>query len=507
MKKNILLILSLITAINAFSQYGMLDDNFGSGGILIINTDSSSEINSIAVQKDGKIILAGYAFNGSNYDFAVYRLFPDGSFDNSFGTNGKVLTDFSNDDKANSVQIQPDNKILVGGLAAYYTSGTTFALARYNSNGTLDNSFGLNGKILSGTGYGFDREVTLLLQTDGKIIIAGNNYDLTGNYSDMVRYTADGAVDHTFSFGKDTLRGYFDCAELQSNGNIMVGGWIKDVLSNYDGVVARFKSGGSADSTFSYDGKVPIDFSTGDNFTAIALQMDQKIIAAGSTLKGMIAFKSIIARINSNGLLDDSFGNHGKVTLDTSTLYDEGIYTLLVQPDNKIVAAGYTAEVAEANFKLYRFNENGTMDNTFGTNGIVIQNDPHYYGNCEAFSLALQPDGKILAAGHTTINNTKKMMVMRFTTGLPPVGIQKNEENSKFSVFPNPFINELNISAPDMKSQTILTISSLQGQNIYTSELITEKQSLDLDFLNAGLYILRIVNSTYDYSTLIVKSR
>jgi uncharacterized delta-60 repeat protein len=155
-----------------------LDTTFGSNGIVIQPIGSDDDLGkSLAIQPDGKILLGGYCSNGRNYDFCIARFNSDGTLDTSFGSSGKVILPIgSYYDYGHSLAIQPDGKILLGGrcsIRGYYD----FCIARFNSNGTLDTTFGSSGKIIQPIGSSTDEGYSLAIQSDGKILLGGYCYN------------------------------------------------------------------------------------------------------------------------------------------------------------------------------------------------------------------------------------------------------------------------------------------------------------------------------------------
>ena len=243
---------------------GDLDTTFGAGKVLTPIGSGEDTASSVVVQSDGKIVTAGSYFNGSNFDFAVLRYNSDGTLDTTFGTGGKAITSIgSGDEKADAVIIQPDGKIIAAG---YYINGTAgdCALVRYNANGTLDTTFGSGGKVTTQTSNSTENIYALAIQSDGRIVAAGR----------------------------------------ATNG-----------ASLLDFVVLRYNTNGTLDGSFDGDGFRFANFFSGTNDTAqaIAVQTDGKIVVAGSTYNGS-SYEFALHRINSNGnaLFDDNQCWRGK---------------------------------------------------------------------------------------------------------------------------------------------------------------------------------------------------
>jgi uncharacterized delta-60 repeat protein len=316
---------------NSFSEDGKVMANFGLGG---------ATAKAIAIQPDGKIVVAGEFWNGSNGSFsiALIRLNPDGSFDNSFSGDGHLLTQVREYNSATDIVIQPDGKIVVAGYTASKVSGIDVALVRYNSDGTIDNSFSGDGMLTADLGSDTDMPVGLLIRPDGKLVMVGNGQ--TGMLA-LYRYNADGSPDPTLD-GNGMMvivNGEFmrtaTAALLQPDGAIVVAGTKGNQFS-----IERFNSNGSPDNSFSEDGKMLIDFNLGnEQATSMALQPDGKIIIGGF-VKGWPLTDIALARINSNGNLDNSFSGDGKQVIELR--YGEDMIQSLSIHGDRLYAAGST---------------------------------------------------------------------------------------------------------------------------------------------------------------------
>ncbi|MCB0759583.1 MAG: T9SS type A sorting domain-containing protein, partial [Flavobacteriales bacterium] len=197
---------------------------------------------------DGKIVVAGDASNGTDDDLALARYNTDGSLDNSFSADGKLTTAFGTGDGSGSaVAIQVDGKIVVAGYASNGTDDD-LALTRYNTNGTLDNSFGMDGKVTTAFGTGDDHGYAVAIQPDGKILVAGDAFNGTNYDLALARYNTDGSLDNGFSddgkvttaFGTDDE--YGSSVAIQPDGKLIVAGSSNDGTTN-DFAVARYISG------------------------------------------------------------------------------------------------------------------------------------------------------------------------------------------------------------------------------------------------------------------------
>jgi uncharacterized delta-60 repeat protein len=403
---------------------GDLDSTFGRGGKVITDFNHTTDIaNAVALQADGKIIVVGqsYANNDfSNEDFAVVRYNANGTLDNTFGVNGRVTTDFPGlAAVASSVVVQSDGKIVVaGGAFPLFTFAGNFEIVRYNSNGSLDTSFG-NGGIVETSFPAGSYAFAVALQSDGKIIAAGTYYANfnPGDQSDtdfaLARYNPDGSLDTSFGTGGQVttdFSGHEDDAYsvlIQSDGKIVLVGSANSTTNYYDFAAARYLSNGTLDTTFGTGGIVTTDFGAHDLDIAYsaALQSDGKIVAAGTTVFNNGGSEDFaLARYNANGTLDTTFRRTGLLKIDFGRVL-QNAYQVLIQTDGKIVTIGYpNSEDSTGDFLLARCNPNGSLDQTFGTGGKVSTS----FGNLNdgANGGVLQPDGKIIAVGFTPRSNS-----------------------------------------------------------------------------------------------------
>jgi uncharacterized delta-60 repeat protein len=339
---------------------GSLDTSFSTDGKVITAIGTSyDDASSVAVQSDGKIVAAGYSLTGGSQDFAVVRYNTDGSLDASFSTDGKVTTAVgSSDDVAYSIALQSDGKIVAAGTS-YNGSNYDFALVRYNTDGSLDTSFDTDGKVITAIGTAGETFYSVALQSDGKIVAAG--YSAVGGNQDfaVVRYNTNGSLDTSFSTdGKVTTDlGTPDevavSIVLQSNGKIVAAGRAGDG-SDYDFAVVRYNTDGSLDTSFSADGIVITATSASfDAAASIAVQSDGKIVVGGYSYVGGKQDFAVV-RYNIDGSLDTSFSTDGIVTTSTSAT-DGTANSIALQSDGKIVAAGTSYNGSNYDFTLVRY--------------------------------------------------------------------------------------------------------------------------------------------------------
>jgi uncharacterized delta-60 repeat protein len=394
---------------------GELDPTFGTGGMVGIDFGGGDgEAFGMALQRDGRIVLAGSGRPSSNQlvDFALLRLLPNGKLDTTFGVGGKVTTRFTDyyGSAAKAVAVQNDQKIVVVGSARNLNyAHDTFALARYDSSGRLDPSFGTGGKVLTPiypqTGAGVnDVANAVTIAPDGKIIVAGVTGTFLADFA-VARYHPDGRLDT--SFGGDgavvTDIGGQDSANaviIQPDRKILVvgSGWTTGPDENF--TLLRFNENGSLDHSFGSGGIVTTDFAGGaDRAQGVALLPDGRIVVAGVGQVSGGCFPNpcerygvALAQYHADGSLDSTFGTGGGILYDFVS--STGVYAIARRADGKLVLAGHHGN---EDMMILLCQPNGKLDESFlGTGAVVAGFGP---GADRANAVLVQPDGRIIAAG------------------------------------------------------------------------------------------------------------
>lgn len=434
-----LLVLAIVGT--CFSQTPTLDYNFYCNGKAAIRTGGGTS-SAMAIQPDGKILVGGRGGETlSNSGYCIARFNANGTVDSSFGVNGKVITIYGG--SIQSIIVCPDGKILAGGFLG------TVMIAKYLSNGTLDSSFGTNGLLqpqFAGIRYSYC--YSLKLQDDGKIVMAGN---VNGVSALVARFLPNGQFDVSFA-----QQGYaiiptayiaFDVA-IQTDGKILIAG---QGLGANNFLLARFLTDGTTDTQFGNNGTVLTDLSSMSEYIfSIALQSDGKIVAAGRydyNSQYSNFFKTAVVRYNTDGSLDNSFGINAIASLQFDSASADPKKVML-QPDGKIMVAGdYTDIYHFHKPMLAKFNSNGVLDNTFGNNGAVITTQFGDSVSCR--TAALQPDGKIILGGYqivkldtTVLYYTDSFVVVRY------------ESNGTSHILP---VTYLNFSATKQQQNVLIS--------------------------------------------------
>ena len=330
-----------------------------------------------------------------------------GSLDPSFGAGGKVTTSIGSFSVAQAVAVEPDGKLFVAGTTSTKV-GDSVALARYLPNGSLDRTFGRNGRVITPVGpYCCEGYVSaLVVQADGKPVLAGTSINSEGTDFDrgyVLRWNANGSLDRGFGKGGEVIFGSnvgetTSVAEglvVRPDGKLVVSGAFIPEDLVYDTALVRYDPDGTPDPSFGNGGVVRTPGAGGAG--PLLLQGDGKLVAgrAGSISQGYF-----FARYNANGGLDRSFGRGGR-TPRIPLGQDGWIAGAAFEPDGKLVVAGTTLDDTDSveSITLARFDRRGNLDTSFGTRGTVTTSIAG--STCSgAATVAVQKDGKIVVGGH-----------------------------------------------------------------------------------------------------------
>jgi uncharacterized delta-60 repeat protein len=319
-------------ALVRYTSSGALDSTFGNAGVVVTTLSSESDGgNAVALQPDGKIVVTG----SSASRVAVLRYTQSGALDSTFGSGGFVTTAIP-DGSGNAVALQPDGKIVVAGRTFASTFDGNFAVLRYNSSGVLDSSFGSAGITTTSFGNFGDFASQVAIQPDGKVLVCGYRSNGSTYEWALARYTSSGALDSTFGTGgkvtiaTNSATGAQCGMALASGGKIVLTG-LRLINNIADFTVLRLTSSGALDATFGSGGIASLGSGVG---MAVALQSDGKIVAAGFDDSG----KTVVVRVSASGIPDATFGTAGVTrSSPAATAFGNG---LAFQPDGKIVVAG-----------------------------------------------------------------------------------------------------------------------------------------------------------------------
>jgi uncharacterized delta-60 repeat protein len=492
--KKICKLLLVVLSTQIYAQDGALDTSFGTGGKVITSINNDERANSLVIQGDGKIVVVGYTFSSiSGNDVSCVRYNTDGSIDNSFGLNGIATFDIQtgSDDKSTSVDIQSDGKLI---LCGYSDDGTdrSSLIIRLNTDGTIDTSFGTAGKVLTNfttTGINIRQDeyrVVKIHPLTGNIIAAGTSFSASNNSRMIIaRYTPTGLLDNTFATGGK----FIDLPETQVLANFLAS--IEDlaIKSNskisFVGIeggyfyLARLNNNGTMDTSFSGDGFY-------DNYQGrmygIELNNDDSIYFTGDLvpLPQTQVYTGYIDGIGGGGSIAATPYNFG-TTNDT--------YSYAIEKDNtgKLLVCGYLRNTTTGvnSFLVGRLLPNRTIDATFGTNGFVTTTFTS--NDSRAFDLKIQSNGRIVLAGVSG----GKIALARYINGVLSA-TEFSDNRKSFKVYPNPTSTFLNIYTSDaLIAGTEYRIIDSSGRLLCSGSL-NKQGTIEVGNLKTGIYVISI---------------
>ncbi|MFN8287394.1 MAG: T9SS type A sorting domain-containing protein [Chitinophagales bacterium] len=406
-------------------QPGTLDLSFDLDGKVTSDFTSNAELAyTMKILNNGRVLVAGQAKPGANFDVVLVAYTPSGKVDSTFGVNGKTFTDLGNNELAMDMLLQPDGKILlIGNTTTANNSNGKWMVSRYSSSGFPDSSFGTNGSVtLDFNPAMVERANAGALQADGKLLVIGYSA-MQGYNTTLARFTTTGSLDSTFGingvlvYSLGPFEDYGADIEIQNDGKYVVGGY-RMYGGGYNFALARLYPGGTTDSTFGINGFVETDFGFNDDDAISAIYLHgNKITAVGSSGYNGDTDPAI-ARYSSNGIPDSSFGINGKLTTPVGAGYGH-LTSAVIQPDGKLLTTGYARNTLNDDFILLRYNADGTLDNGFNSTGLVTT--AFFSSEDQAHSIQLQPDGKAVVAGATFNGASSDIALARYYTGIAVV--------------------------------------------------------------------------------------
>jgi uncharacterized delta-60 repeat protein len=404
----------------ATAQAGRLDKTFGKGGLFLAQSAglSNTQATAVAIQSDGKIVVAGQAPSQVGApEAAVLRLTANGSLDSSFGQEGVAIVNFGavGGELATGVVIQRDGKIVIEVSFGTADGVAELDLARLNADGALDTGFGSGGTVQVFRG-GPDTAY-VALQPDGKLLVGGGLL--------MARVNPDGSLDSSFGQkGIAPLVAPASSIVLQANGQILAvtngNGGLN--VPPADGGIIRYNANGTVDTSFGMLGRTASVVGT----TSALLQSNGQIVAAGPIISKafVAAFPAVpfdsefgLVRYASNGSIDTTFGKHGLVLTDFSSVANFAVpNTLAIELNGDIIAAGQAAQSTASSLAVTRYTPTGAIDTTFGSGGKVLT----AFGTSSAAIAAVTPDsdGRLVAVGNVDVSfpSSGSIVVARYLT-------------------------------------------------------------------------------------------
>ncbi|MCD6011433.1 MAG: hypothetical protein K0Q79_1295 [Flavipsychrobacter sp.] len=487
--RTLLLFAAFFVTTGAVNAQTFLDSTFGTNGIVLTHIGSATSggvIRSLQVLSDNKILAAG----GADGNAVVIRYNENGNIDGSFGVGGMFTGPAHSG--ANAIALQTDGKIVIAGGAVTY---------RLDVNGSLDNTFGIGGVDSNIKYWPNIGGIVLALQPDGKIVFAG---DANGTSIGVFRLWPDGRPDSTFGVNGAVVTASWSTWAYGSSKGIVVMPDGRIVVAGRcvaGFITVRMLPDGTPDTSFNHTGVVINSVGSGINYChALQLQPDGKPVVGGNGGFSGTGSDFVALRYNVDGTLDDTFGDTGVAHIDCTGDFDE-VWAMCSAPYGKFILAGYGINGADENFAVARMDSTGKADSTFCDNGRVttqIQND-----NSRAWAVALQHDGKIVAAGYSWIgpfpNNYPEITLARYTAQ-PSVAVQQFEKiPGNLLLYPNPAATKIYIND---NAGHIENIEALDILGRKTNLNLLSANEVSIEGLLNGVYLFKVF---FDYKPAVLQ--
>lgn len=501
--KNLLKIITVLFFILLNVQFqaqidGTLDTTFGIGGKLYFNVGiTGSYATSVKTEQNGKFTICGTEFGTPKSQYFLMKFKTNGDRDSLFGTNGLVEATVNiKHRQAQDMEIQSDGKYVVLGIIADSIKNSIF-LTRHHVNGALDSTFGINGMVQTEiTGYR-DIAYKIKLQTDSKIVVCGyvQSTSTSANLI-VIRYNTDGTLDTAFDtdgimelnypaglgeFGSNLI--------IQNDGKILVSGYYWSGPYNSDIFLVRLNTNGSLDLSFNTDGMVQTAISASvDGGYSVKVLANGNIMVGGESTGGTTSTRYFtLVKYLPNGSMDYSFDFDGIVTTSFNSPYCTAS-SLLLDSNGKMILVGSNYYNSSNDFALARYNQNGSLDNTFNFTGKTLTD--FYNTNDVMTDAALQFDNKIIVVGgsSTTISIARYLNSISTTNA---IDLYKNEQD-KLIVYPNPSTKQITInSSLEFDEVQLFTIT---GELLLIEKFKTSvSHPINISELPVGIYIIKIL--------------
>ncbi len=427
-----LLGLVALTAHATAGQPGTLDpfwangNALGSGKLITALGPRADRATAIAVQPDGRVLVVGVC---QNVGLCAARYTADGALDASFGGNGQLPPVFvpNVSNVSASLALLPSGKFLLAGTC-FDLGNDDFCVFRFNADGSIDATFGpgvTEGSVITPIGSADDRVQAMLTQPDGKIVVAGTCNNGVDSDFCAARYLANGTLDASFGSGGKVITAFsnrddvVNAMALQADGKLLLAGSCNNGTTD-DVCALRYEINGALDASFGSGGKlITVVGSAYSAARAVALQPDGKFLVAAQCLTGT-KNDFCTLRYNANGTLDTSFGSGG-IRVTSVGSGNDYLTSITLQPDDKLILAGHCAASGGLDFCAVRFTAAGALDATFGTGGklttAISNGATPATSNDYVTAMTLQPDGKLLLAGYCRSGSFDKFCVARYDGG------------------------------------------------------------------------------------------
>lgn len=503
---------------------GILDPTFNASGFDIMDIQQLDLFQDVIVQSDQKIVAVGMSFN-DNYISTAYamRFLPSGELDTEFGGDGRFFIEVDNEANIYGVTINAEGKIILVGSTTDYQN-YKMLLIQVNPDGSIDNSFGTNGITTVNVGlvevnkadYAFDVDI----DADGNILVAGSSLDTAYmNMPTVVRFTPSGQVDQTFgNQGVASIpaihgENVFDCIKVQNDGKIVAAGHYAQGLLWFVLLVTRFNEDGSLDQSFGDNGIIKYSYSNVDDEAyGLDITPQGNILIAGFVGSATYNYDAYVVQFKPNGQLDSTFGTNGVIIEDFGN-YDVA-KDVKVLDNGKIVVVGESGEGPPNAYDLavWQYNADGSPDLSFGQNGMATHTIDDY--NVMLHGLDIQSDGKVVAVGQARISagGENDFFICRIISDAS-IGFEHLNSETSARVFPNPISTKsvLNVQFTGNARSQKIDLFTVSGQLLLSTRVNsgTSSQVMNIDLpgsIKQGIYFVTTTfeNGTTSTSKLVV---
>lgn len=496
MKKTFISFMFVTCSMFINAQSGTLDTSFNGTGIVTGNyTSGNNSADAMVIQPDGKIVIAGATGVASSIKVGVSRYNPDGTLDTTFGVNGKIsfssgwIKSFIKD-----IDVLPDGKIVMAGYRWDNTTGDAI-MARVNPDGSFDNTFGTNGVAIIDGGQTEVVE-SFAITDNGDYIISG----YVDDHFAMAKVKSNGSVDIDFGNGGWVVTPFEDFASyshdttISSDGRIVLGGMILDGYQNkFEYALAAYHPDGTLDTIFGTGGKVHFHVGTDNDFGMKIIQLKNgQILIGGHSwyATAPLRYELAVAKLNVDGSFDTTYGTNGIFKTRLVTNGESYMADMALQTDGKLVLTGTANEGNTYNFGVARVTANGQLDTTFGQGGKIFTHIPNStYG--ESYNLGIQQDGKIVVSGDTELPGSPiQYFVARYNDKALEV---QNVDNNAAQLYPNPATDYINLDLAKAGKEYDAEIYNMAGQKVMTAK-VTNKSTLNISSLATGSYFVNLIH-------------
>lgn len=490
---------NLCAQINA----GALDFTFSNDGYDTQNFSSNEEITGLIQLSNSRILATGFTYLNDTMRGFIARYNSDGTLDATFGDSGFQIMDFGDFTLSpKDITITTSDKIVITGYVLESGINDGF-IARFLPDGQPDNSFNEDGLLRVDVASVYELLNDIEIQPDGKLIAVGIADMEINTYTVVVRVTEDGLLDTTFAndgiYISTIADTYGNSLDLLADGKIIVGGRLYSGLDNKS-MCFRLTADGILDLTFNDDGYFIVYFGDEDEscVKVIGLASGKIILCIYTVYEG--AYHTKLLSVTDEGLIDNSFGYYGTASIDSIKCVD-----VAVDLNGDYIIAGNYSHFSTDNFRIAKISTAGIIDSTFGNDGLI---STHFEASSWVNRIAIQNDGKFILGG--LIGDFASDIAISRHLSEDAVGISDDQNNATISIFPNPVFNYCILSAPILFDKIYLF--DLAGKLIATLPFTIAQDGLSFlyylsipEIISPNMYILSATNDKAIHSTVLFK--